>query len=1025
METLLKYRKIVWIFVLLFIITGIFTYLQTPKRDIPEIEQNIASVSTVYPGANPEIVEQVITTPIEDQIIDIEGVDQVTSASTNGFSTVTITLDDTSNTDSVYSTIRQSVQDAQKNFPDEALSPDVTTDLVTSSVATYHLLSDNREQLYEIRDQIDTWKETITAISGVHSVSVKGLPDQKVVISLDEEELSEQRIQPNQVIETLQNELSPTALGTEKNEQQNILLNIESIDEISQLDTIPITTSNEEEVELSDVASISVENESLEDMIAYQEQAALSLTIFAEDGVNITSLQSQIDEKVTELKQELPEEVSAERFYSQSTVIDEVYTNLIISFAISLFAVIVIMILGLPLSSAILVAFAIPISIIVGLIPLPYTGVDLNQISIIGIIVAIGILVDDAIVVNDNIMRRYQLGDAPLEGAKRGVKEVGVSIVTSTLLIVFSFFPLTFLSGSNGAFIRALPIALMGTIIASTLLALTVVPTVQYTRQLAIYRSKKRRIGLLTNFFRWLEDRYAKTILPATIKKPWLTVISGVIACILLLLLAIKVPFEFFPAADREEVTLSLTLDEGTPMDQTDQYLGDIEDYIINNADHINETARYTGGGLPNIFNSGLNRSGENTGQIVVRVDRDNTSASAFIDKYQKELRDQFPDGEIFLETIVSGPPPSAALELKLQGPDLDTLLENATTLKEELNALDSVEIATVNAGTSQPVKTYDIDRDFLAENNIPISQITGTLQLANSGLPLSDIEVDNQRTSMELTLNEGEQDAIDLSALTAVVTSDEGVPEFYTYDEFISINTDEQIAAITHENGERTITISAYEAETGDFAADTTEVIDNMRSELASLNGDYALNQDGEASAETEFFVEVAKLFVVVLFLIYITLAIQFNSLLTPVLITSTVFLAVTGAIVGLFVSGQPLSFLAVLGIVSLSGIVVRNSILIIEFIEQNKEKYDNNIVEAIIAAGRARLRPIILTTLTSIAALTPIIFMGDVLFKPLAVSIVSGIIFSTILTLLLLPAFYITMDRISSKKKNKTPVT
>ncbi|UOQ87126.1 efflux RND transporter permease subunit [Gracilibacillus salinarum] len=1017
METLLKYRKIVWIFVLLLIITGIFTYLQTPKRDIPEISQNIASISTVYPGANPEIVESEITNPIEEKVLEIEGVDNVTSASTNGFSTVTVTVSDNANSDSVYSTIRQYVQDAESSFPDDAFSPEVETDLVTSSVATYHLLSDNRDDLYAIRDQVENWKSSLTEISGISSVSVKGLPEQKVLISLDQEALADSQIQPNQVIEAIQNELSPTALGTESNQQQNILLNLESVDDLAQLEEIYIAG----ETTLSDIASIEVQDEATEDLITYKDQAALSLTVFAEDGGNVSSLQDQIDEKVTALKEDLPEEITADRFYSQSTVINEVYNSLLVSLAISLLSVIIIMVLGLPISSAILVALAIPISIIVGLTPLPYAGVDLNQISIIGIIVAIGILVDDAIVVNDNIMRRYQLGDGPMEGVKRGLKEVRVSIVTSTLLIVFSFFPLTFLSGSNGEFIRALPIALMGTIIASTLLALTLIPTVQYTRQLKLYKTKKRRVGLLTSFFRWLENRYADNVLPAIIKKPWLTVISGIVICILLLLLAVKVPFEFFPAADRAEVTLSLTLDEGTPIEETDQKLADIESYIEENAANITETARYTGSGLPNIFNSGLTRSGENTGQIVVRVDRDKTSASAFIEQYEQELRDEFPDSEIFLETIVSGPPPSPAIELKLKGPDLDVLLEKSTALKDQLNELDSVEIATVNTGTSQPVKSYDIDRDFLAQNGISLSQVTGTLQLANAGVPLSEIKVDDQKLNMELRLNEGTEDAIDLSELSAVVASDQGAPSIYSFDEFITSSEDQQIAAITHNNGDRTITISAYETGEGDFAAETSEVIDSMRSELDDIDGDYALGEDGEASAETEFFVEIAKLFVIVLFLIYITLAIQFNSLLTPFLITSTIFLAITGAVVGLFVSGQPLSFLAVLGIVSLSGIVVRNSILIIEFIQQNKDQYEGNTAEAIIAAGRARLRPIILTTLTSIAALTPIIFMGDVLFKPLAVSIVAGLIFSTVLTLLLLPAFYMTMEKFQAKKKDR----
>ncbi|MGP4039505.1 efflux RND transporter permease subunit [Gracilibacillus sp. D59] len=1014
LETLIKYRKIVWIFVLLFIITGVFTYLQIPKRDIPEIEQNIASISTVYPGANPETVEQVITNPIEEELLDVDGINQVTSASTNGFSTLTVTLDDSANIDSVYSTIRQAVQNAQKNFPDAAMSPDVTTDIATSSVATYHLLSENRDHLFSARQQIEDWKSTLSEISGVASVSVKGLPEQKVVISLDQTLLSENQVQPNQVMDAIQNELSPSALGTEQNEDQNILLNIDTINDISQLEDIYIT----EETQLTDLATISVENEKVEDLITHHEQPALSVTIFAESAVNITSLQAQIDKEITKLKEDLPTNISVERFYSQSTVIDEVYTSLLISFAISLLAVIVIMVLGLPLSSAFLVALAIPISIIIGFIPLPYTGVDLNQISIIGIIVAIGILVDDAIVVNDNIMRRYQLGETPLEGAKKGVKEVGLSIVTSTLLIVFSFFPLTFLSGSNGEFIRALPIALMGTIIASTIIALTVIPTIQYTRQLKVYRTKKRHAGILTNFFRWLEDQYAENVLPTTIKKPWLTVISGMIACVLLLLLVIKVPFEFFPTADRQEVTLSLTLEEGTPLEKTDKTLAEIENYIHDNAEHITETVRYTGGGLPNIFNSSLTRSGENTGQIVVRVDRNQTSASDFIENYQGELREKFPDGEIFLETIVSGPPPSPTIQLKIQGTDLDILLEKSTALKDKLNALESVEIATVNAGTSQSVKTYEIDRDFLAENRIPINQVKHTLQFANTGIPLTKINAEDNRLNMKLVLDEGVENTLDLSALNAVVPTEEGVPKIYSYDEFISTHKEKQMAAITHENGERTITIAAYDSGQGDFAAETSEVIEAMRTELGELGDNYVLKRDGEESAESAFFVEVAKLFVIVLFLIYITLAVQFNSLMTPVLITSTVLLAVTGAIVGLFVSGQPLSFLAVLGIVSLSGIVVRNSILIIEFIEQNKERYNGNTIDAIIAAGHARLRPVILTTLTSIAALTPIIFMGDVLFKPLAVSIVSGIIFSTVLTLLLLPAFYLTMERLRIKK-------
>ncbi len=1014
LRRVIRYRKIVWVFVLLFIIVGLFTYLQTPKRDIPEIEQHMASVSVAYPGANPETVEKTIANPIEEEVVDLAGIDQVNSTSTNGFANVTISLADQTDTEAVYAIIRQTVQDVQQDFPDEVVSTTVDTDLVSSSVATYHLQSDDREKLLQLREQLTNWEDTLTTIPGVQSISIKGLPEQKVVVSLQQEDLMASQLQPNQVIEAIQQATSPSPLGVEKNEEQQILLHVEEVNQFDQLGEIYLPGANEASLQLSDVATISVEEEPLEDLITVGNHAALSITVFAEDGTDITSLQDNIDQQIEELTQELPDHISTEKYYSQSQIIDEVYRSLLISFVLSFISVIIIMVLGLPLFSAILVALAIPVSILIGLIPMPYAGVDLNQISIIGIIVAIGILVDDAIVMNDNIMRRYQLGDGPVAGIQKGAREVRISIITSTLLIIFSFFPLTFLSGSNGDFIRALPIALMGSIIASTLVALTVIPTLQYVRKKAKGREKKPKTGLLAHFFEWIANRYADKILPNMIKKPWLTTILGFLICILLILLVFKVPFEFFPSADREEVTLSFTLDEGTPIAATDEKLAEIEAYIQEETDHVKETVRYTGGGLPNIFNSALNRSGENTGQIAIRIDRDHTSAAAYISDYQQSLRETFPDGDLFLETIVSGPPPSAALELKLKGPDLATLLEKSTLLSEQLNELDTVEIATRNTGSSQPVKTYQIDQNFLAEQQIPLNQITGTLQLANAAIPLTEIQVDNHRLDMELILDEGETDGIDLESLNAVAPNQ---GEVFRYDSFISSHTEEQMAAITHENGERTITVSVYEAEGNQhFHSETETVIEDIRNQLGP---EYQLVTDGEASAETAFFVEVAKLFIIVLFLIYITLAIQFNSLLTPVLIASTIFLAITGAIVGLFISGQPLSFLAVLGIVSLSGVVVRNSIIIIEFIEQNKDVYQGDLTRSVIEAGRARIRPIILTALTSIAALTPIIIMGDVLFTPLAVSIVAGIIFSTVLTLLLLPAMYIATKQRSRTRK------
>lgn len=1023
MNYLLRYRKIAWVFIILLIFTGIFTYIQLPKRDIPEISQNIASVSTVYPGATPKEIEQTVTNPIENALEEINGISEMSSASTNGFSTITLSLDSDIDASNVYSTIRQSVSETAKSFPDQAQTPSVSTDLVKSNVATYHLLAKEQDPLYDLRGEITQWEEELTSINGVESLQVKGLPDEQLTISMDPEELGENQIQPNQVITALQNATSPKALGTEHKDNTLYQLSLDANESVEDLKDTYIANSvtSGEAIYLKDIASIKRENKQVSDVIRYEDNYALSITVQAEEGVNIEQLQASITEKVDQLSKDLPETITVDQFYTQSTVINEVYSSLISSFILSLIAVLIIMLLGLPVSSAILVALAIPISIVVGLIPLPYAGVDLNQISIIGMIVAIGILVDDAIVVNDNIQRRFQLGDSALQGTINGVREVRVSIITSTLMIVFSFFPLTFLSGSNGDFIRALPLALICTVIASTLLALTLIPTVQYSRKNRAdkqrkkkKRTTKKQVGLLGAVFNKIEKVYAESIIPATIKKPWLTVGLGIMLCLLLLLLAFKVPFEFFPAADRAEVTVSARLSQGTTIEDTDQTLQQMEKFLLEQSAKITETVTYTGGGVPGIFNSSMTRTGENTGQLVVRVDRDTTSAADFINEWEAPLRKEFPDAELFLETIVSGPPPSPSVEVKLQGPDIDQLVTFADDLKTRLANLESSKIVTANTSKNQDYITYKLDRELLADKGVNPSQVIGTLQLANVGIPLGDFDNGEERLPIQLSLDDGNAEGIDLTALDLAVPNRDAAapPEIIGYDSIISEESSEQIGAIPHYNGNRTITIEGYEidGEEEAFTKDADNIITSMSEELPD---GYQIIEEGAASAETAFFVEVAKLFLIVLFLIYLTIAIQFNSLLTPLLITSTVLLAITGAIVGLFISGESLSFLAVLGIVSLSGIVVRNSILLIEFIEQNRNVYDS-VLQAITEAGRARVRPIILTTLTSIAALVPIIFTGDVLFKPLAVSIVYGLLFSTILTLVLLPAFYITMDKI-----------
>ncbi|MCP3025895.1 efflux RND transporter permease subunit [Halobacillus sp. A5] len=1017
MKQVIIYRKMIWLLIIILIFTGVFTYFQLPKREIPEISVNVTTISTTYPGASPEEVERAIINPVEEELLDISGIEELTSNSTKGFGTITASLSENADSDTVNNEIQQAAADASSSFPDQAEPPSINKGENSSPVAAYHMLADSHDELYKMRDTAVQWKEQLSAINGISDVEIKGIQDQKVTISLENNSLEEFQITPQQVIEAVEQELSPAAIGTEEDNEKRYQLSFEKYSELAEYEELAISIDgNGDPVTLGDIGDVGIENNEEEDLISFKGQSALTFTILADKGSNISALQEEIDKKIQSLSEDLPKQMTVDQFYTQSTVIDEVFSNLITSFAISLFAVVIILVIGLPLSSAVLAAAAIPISILIGLIPLPYIGVDLNQISVIGAIIAIGILVDDAIVVNENIQRRFQLGDSALEGTVNGVREVKKSIITSTLMIVFSFFPLTFISGSNGEFIRALPSLLIFTIIGSTFIALTLIPTVQFAKRRNLHNMRNTKTGLLSDLFKRIETGYADRLLPKIVKRPIRTGIAGIVVCVLLSLLVIRIPFEFFPAADRPEVTISVKFPQGTTIENSEAQLETMEEFITSNVDSVTETAVYTGSGLPNLFSETLSQSGENTGQLLVRVDREASSAVEFIRDWEKQLREEFPDAEIFLDTIVSGPPPSPPAELKLQGPDIDTLAEQAEAVKEHLEQLEDTEIVTIDTGTLQPIKQYEPDRELLAENNIPVETVSSQLQLANTGIPLGTFDNGNARLPVQLILEDNNNEKLALDDITIIgEAEDDAAPREFTLKEILSVNELEQIGVIPHLDGERTVTIEAYPltGSESDFTASVQDDIDSLSEDLPE---GYTLEETGQSDAQSDFFAEVSKLFVIVLFLIYGTIALQFNSLTMPFLVTSSIFIAVTGSIIGLFITNEPLSFLAVLGIVSLSGIVVRNSVILIEFIEQNKKSY-SSIQQSIVEAGRARIRPILLTSITSIAALTPVIFTGDVLFKPLAISIVSGLLFSTSLTLILIPAFYLILDRIRSR--------
>ncbi|PKR78930.1 AcrB/AcrD/AcrF family protein [Halalkalibacillus sediminis] len=1004
MTYLLQRYKLIFLFFILLLIVGIYTFTELPQRDFPETPLNTVNISTSYPGAEPEAVESTVTNPIEESIKNFDGVEEFQSTSTNSFSSVILTLEDGVDTSSVVNELNQEIQRVSSSFPEDVQQPEVKENELSTPIFSFFFTADNREDLNEMYEHREEWQETIEDINGVQQAQFNGLENFEVAINLDNDEIQNNQLLLPDIISAIENEWYPSPAGEHQQDDTKFTLTIDHYEELDELGNTTVQNQSGESIELSEFASIDLQEAESPNLITYKGKPALNLTISLQSGEDIPSISEQVQSEVQPLADDLPDSIEFESYFSQSEFISGVFDSLFLSLAISVIAVVLITTLGLSLSGAIIVAISIPLSVVLGLIPLPFLCVDLNQISVIGAIIALGILVDDSIVMNDNIQRRYSLGDNAMQGAIKGIAEVRTSIITSTLAIVFTFSPLILLSGANGAFIRALPAVLISTIIASTIIALILVPSIRYF----LYKKKSNKMsanpGILGKLFNKGSSLYADSILKKLIRKPKITASLGLVFATLLFGLIVWTPFEFFPAADREEVTIDVSLPNGATQDETFDLLQQIESDLIDEGSEVKDVSVFTGSSAPNLFTQPMNQSGDYTGRLIVRIDKNDISAVDYIEKWEGQLRDEYSNATIFMETIEQGPPSGAPLTVTIKGEDLDQLIEVRDRTMEELRNYD-VDLVVDNVGELSQALVYDLNRDALQEFGVTAQSISQQFSIRTTGIPLQPITQDQNNYDVRLfvdRLSPGEQ--LPLEDMVVPTNTQQG-PPVIAVDELVSVSEGEQIPLIYHEQGDRSLKIRAYADDTSTFESDIESFVAEENEEA---DGAYTLSTGAETDSQDSFFKEITVIFSVVILLVYLLIALQFNSLRMPFLILVSVYLGIAGAILGLFITQTPISFLAVTGMVSLTGIVVRNSLVLVDFIEQAL-KEGNSLSEAIIESGRARFRPIVLTALTSIVALLPVAIAGDVLFRPLAITVVSGILFSTIMTLLLVPVLYV----------------
>lgn len=1016
----IKKRKITLLFMLMALLYGFLGFSQLPRQEMPDVVVKQALVTTVYPGASPEKVEQTVTKAIEQKIKEVQDIQTISSISGDGYSSIHIIAEDDADAVKVWDELRQKVQDAQSDLPEDAEPPVVNDELTKAFIGQYAITAERAEELYAISDLMLVWKDRLRAVPGVTGVDIRGLPEREIRVEVDAWKLKELGVAWEQAMAALQKHNDRVPTGSLDDDGRTYQITVPAASDVASWnDVLVARTLSGAPIYVRDVGRVEAAFKKPEYLAYADGKPAVTISVTGETGSDVPTMNNLVNEKIAELTSSLPAGLALETMFAQEDRVNELFAELSREMLIAIAAVVFICTLGLNLLTSATVALAIPISIGLGFVLLPSLGITLNQISIVALIIVLGILVDDAVVVNDNIERRLSLGESPADAALNGTKEVSVSILTATLATIAAFAPLLFLQGDVGAFIRPIPIVISLTMLASMAMSLTIIPIFRewYDRRgRRTGSAASKPVGLLGAQIQRLTAVYSGRWIPKVLERPLATGLAGLLIGTAAYSLLLFTPIELFPDSERPEATINVAMPVGTSLQETDRVVRAVADWLREQPE-TSRVAYAAGGGAPKLFSdiaSGEPPQAPTTAQLSVlgvegAFDREKT-----VEAWLERLSADVPQASISIRVPQLGVPVGAPISIRLSGEELEALQAAADRVKVAVAAIDGAVNVQDDMGPERYNVTFEPNRAAMDRHMVSDNDLTRTLLLMGQGLGFAEFDTGKELVDVNLYLRRADADPAWIYR-QAHVTNAAGIP--VPLAQVAELKPGFSIPQINRYNLERTVTVTA------DVRGRTaTEVMEDVSEALSGMQLPEGVvwRTGGETSEQADIFASLGKLSIVVAGLILLLMTIQFYSLSLPLLVMTTVYLAAAGGIIGIFVTGMPVGFMSIMGVIALSGVVVRNGIVFIEFIEEARHR-GAELKEAVIEATSARFRPIVLTSLTAIVGMIPIATLGDILFRPLASTIIFGMLFSTVLTLFVVPSLYMALANFKERRQAK----
>ncbi|PAB59105.1 efflux RND transporter permease subunit [Anaeromicrobium sediminis] len=1011
-KVLIQKRRVTLFLSVIIAVMGALSYHLLPRQESPDVAAPYAMVVTPYPGASPKDVNDLVSKKIEDKLAQLEGCKETESISNDSVSIVVISFFNGTNNDKAMQDVRNAVADVSSELPKGCLPSEVNTDLVKTAGIIISLSGEkySYEQLASFGKQ---FKDKLMDIDGISKFTIEGELKKQLKVKIDMAKMNQLGISFEDIYNILRSQNIEIPSGSIKTESGKIKVKTSGIYTSLQdvKDTIiGISPQTGVVTKLSDIAHIVMENP--EDVQKYKQNGknAVLLTGFFQKGKNVVIIGKDVRKAIDNVKSTLPEDLIVEEVVYQPDSVSKSTNDFMINLVEGIILVIIVVFLGMGMRNAVVVSAAIPMSILMTFIVMYAMKIYIHQMSLTALIVALGVLVDNAIVISDTIQVRIDGGEERIEASFKGTSMSAVPIFTATLTTVAAFSPLLGIPGAAGDFLKSIPQVLIISIIAAYIVSMFITPamaTIFFKKS----NKKNEKEGWLRVFF--------KNLLVIGLKRK-ITVTSVTFITLILVIQFVMpvLPQEFFPFADKNILYIDITSEKSGDIETTEK----LTDQVVNLLSKEKEITSYTvsiGTGMPKFYVT-LNppTPSNDFAQMVCKFDlgdekdRKFNTNSELSSHIQTLLDENIPSGNFSVQLLALAEP-GAKIRLNVSGESVERIKEVSDLIRNEIKKIEG----TTNVRHNMNDKTlqYLVKIDGNKATNLGISKydIQRQVNIALYGAEASVYRKDGKEYDILVKSPMNKIEDLENLQIKSSITGKK-VP----IKQYGQVTYESKLDQVNRFKRKLTIQIKS-DVLPGYNSSEIANIIETELLPKLDISG-VNIQFKGEREDIADTFGNVILLAGLAIFLIYVILFIQFDSFIQPIVIMMTVPLSLIGCIIGLYLFNQPLSLTAFLGIIALIGLVVKNGILLIEYInDARKGGYD--IDHACIDSVDKRFNAIVLSAATTIMGLVPLALSGSSLFAPMAVSLMAGLIVSTFLTMVVIPVIYSLIETFLEKVNNR----